>query len=203
MPLRIGTSALAQFARAQTSPVANFTPAQVAHLQETLPPGAHPLIGIFGGDGYITPPGDQGTNSPMTTFHFIQGKRYAAGIQAPAIPLPTFISSVDLLPGFSGAQVYPAAQAPLPAQATTLAKADYVLIATRSDPSGDVELPPGVLWVIDLDATIPIVPGAQPGSAVPGTAKPADNKIFGLDPMVAGGLGLAAVVAIYLVAKKS
>jgi hypothetical protein len=139
----------------------------------------------------------------MSKFHFEQGRRYAAGVQAPGIPIVQFFNQVDILPGFSGAQVYPAGQAPIPS-GTPLGGADFVIVATRSDPTADVDLPPGVLWIVDVYPDMPTVPSKQPGAALPGTTphESAPTKIMGFDPMTVLLVGLAGVVVITLATSK-
>jgi hypothetical protein len=102
----------------------------------------------------------------MTTFHFVLGHRYVAGIQSP-LPMQLFVNQIDLLPGFTDAQIFALEDAPIPAVDPSLPKADFVLVATRSDPTDDVELPPGVVWVQDANPLIPTLPGTQPGQPIP------------------------------------
>jgi hypothetical protein len=155
-----------------------------------------------------------GSSAPTggLTAHFVQGRRYAAGVAMPAgAPmLDEFMSKVDLLPGFSGAQVYPAVGFPgtPPAGAPSF---NYVITAQRSGPTDDVVMPPQVVWVVDY---LPDVPypgqGSAPPPGVPPSTTPsssgaypaagaASDTILGVDKTTAMIVGLVGIVGVVLI----
>ena len=149
-----------------------------------------------------------------TTKSFVQGRRYAAGIQAPNVPIATINAHLDMLPGFTGAVVYtldpnlaPDAPGQFPGTVPQGVQpgANFVITATRSDPSvQDMPLPPNVLWVVDYLPDVP-TPTPSPDQVVPDhPSTPAAGAAagalpFGLSPMAALGIALAGVVGIVLV----
>lgn len=192
----IAGSAMARFKSASAMPYSGDIFGSIANA---IGGAVNGLLGTPQPLGQGTP--DSTLPTIMTTASFVNGRRYAAGVQAPDVPVALISSQIDMLPGFTGANVYPIANFPGTVPEGAAPGANFVITATRSGPTvNDQPLPPNVLWVVDYlpDVPTPVpdkpAPGGVPVPDKPSASSQASAPILGMQPMTFGLVALGVIV---------